>query len=247
MSAINATSTQLTVDSEYIAQSTAELAASSLAQANSVKEFEKVLSELTDLIKEDASNIHEANDTMILTKEYVEEGSKEMQNMIVAMKEINVSSDNISDIIKVIQDIAFQTNLLALNATVEAARAGQHGKGFAVVAEEVRNLAIKSQNAALETSNLIEISLGKVAEGSKIAQRTDKKFNSIVEETTKMRELITIFTESFDDQLDRLTPSINTSISELSNSIQESSLTNEEQAISAQKLANQVELFSSRF
>ena len=107
------------------------------------------------------------------------QGKTRMEEMVSAMTEITNSSQQISKIIKVIDDIAFQTNLLALNAAVEAARAGQHGKGFAVVAEEVRSLATRSAKVARESSTLIETSVKNVQSGSDLAEKASETFSLI--------------------------------------------------------------------
>ncbi len=127
--------------------------------------------------------------------------TSKMDDMLASMLDINKASSDISNIIKVIDEIAFQTNLLALNAAVESARAGVHGKGFAVVAEEVRNLAQRSQTAAKETTSLIETTVFKVNEGSKIANDTAQELKHMVSDVESISSVIDDVGITTDEQI----------------------------------------------
>ena len=123
------------------------------------------------MTRQNAVNTSQVAQLMTTVDQRVTDGNNTLGLMIVSMKQINASSDKISKIIKVIDEIAFQTNILALNAAVEAARAGQAGAGFAVVADEVRNLAQRSAQAAKDTASLIEESIATSCEGSAQLQK----------------------------------------------------------------------------
>ena len=127
---------------------------------------------------------------MASVEKHVKEGNKSIDLMVESMREVNVSSDKISKIIKVIDEIAFQTNILALNAAVEAARAGEAGMGFAVVADEVRNLSQRSAQAAHDTAVLIEEAIAKTNDGTAKTHQVAEVIQAITENAGKVKSLV---------------------------------------------------------
>ena len=145
---------------------------------------------MTGIVRQNAENAQRASTTVLAARDKAQEGGNVVGNAVRAMDEINSSSKKISEIINVINEIAFQTNLLALNASVEAARAGEEGRGFAVVASEVRNLAGRSANAAKEIGELIEDSVGKVEEGSRLVNESGRTLEQIVSAVANVTEIV---------------------------------------------------------
>ena len=233
---------QVSAGAKQISESSISLAEGATEQAESVERLNNVIKLISDQTAENAKGANEANNLAIETKENASKGSEQMNNMLVAMEDINLASNSISNIIKVIDDIAFQTNILALNAAVEAARAGEHGKGFAVVAEEVRNLAARSQQAARETTELIESSVQKVEEGSKIANHTAESLLNIVNQIEDISKLVDDCAKSSTEQ-EKSISEITESISQIASVTQNNTATSEESAAAAEELASQAEVF----
>jgi methyl-accepting chemotaxis protein len=181
---------QVASASAQVASSSQALAQGASEQAASLEETSASSEEITSMTRKNAENSATAATLMTDVDHRVIEGNRTLEEMVQSMQEITGSSDKISKIIKVIDEIAFQTNILALNAAVEAARAGEAGMGFAVVADEVRNLAQRSAQAAKDTAALIEESIGKSNEGSTRLQRVTDVIRAITESTVKVKTLV---------------------------------------------------------
>jgi methyl-accepting chemotaxis protein len=175
---------------QQISRGNDDLSQRTQEQASSLEETASSMEEMTSTVKQNAENASHANQLARGAREQAEKGGEVVAQTVVAMREINSSSKKISDIVSLIDEIAFQTNLLALNAAVEAARAGEQGRGFAVVATEVRNLAGRSANAAKEIKGLINDSADKVRTGSELVDQSGKALAEIVESVKKVTDIV---------------------------------------------------------
>jgi len=242
---INAASEQVASGSVQVSDSSMSLSQGATEQASSIEELTASIEEIASQTRQNATNADKAKEMATSAQGYAQQGNEQMADMLKSMAEINESSNNISKIIKVIDDIAFQTNILALNAAVEAARAGQHGKGFAVVAEEVRNLAAKSANAAKDTTAMIEGSIKKVEDGTKIANETADALNKIVDGVSQAAELVGEIANASGEQALGV-DQINQGITQISDVVQTTSATAEETAAASEELSGQAEMLKNQ-
>jgi methyl-accepting chemotaxis protein len=155
-----------------------------------LEETASSMEELTGTVKQNADNARQANTLAETASGVATRGGKVIEEVVDTMAQIHAASGKITDIISVIDGIAFQTNILALNAAVEAARAGEQGRGFAVVAGEVRNLAQRSAAAAKEIKGLIADSSGKVETGSRLVQEAGSTMTDIVQSVRRVADIL---------------------------------------------------------
>ena len=187
---INDVSTSISTGASEISEGNIDLSQRTEEQASSLEETASSMEELTSTVRQNSDNARQANQLAASSREQAEKGGVVIREAIDAMAAISDSSKKVTDIIGVIDEIAFQTNLLALNAAVEAARAGEQGRGFAVVASEVRNLAQRSASAAKEIKGLINDSGEKVKEGSMLVDESGRTLEEIVTSSKKVGDII---------------------------------------------------------
>jgi len=231
---------QIASGSGQVSDASQSLSQGATESASSLEEVSASMGIMSSQVRQSAENANQASGLSNASKEAAEKGNAQMQEMVASMSKINGAAQNISKIIKVIDEIAFQTNLLALNAAVEAARAGQHGKGFAVVAEEVRNLAARSARAAEETAELIEGSVALTDQGAEIADQTAAALGEIMGSTVQVADLLKEIAAASNEQAQGIAQ-VSEGIAQIDQVTQQNTASAEESAAAAEELSGQAE------
>ncbi len=238
ISTIGQSSNDVMTGSNQIAEGSKILADGTTRQAAAIEELSATINEITNKVQSSADNAAEADKISKESTGKIEYQNTEVEHMLKAMEEIKQRSDEIQNIIKSIDDIAFQTNVLALNAAVEAARAGEAGKGFAVVADEVRSLAAKSSEAAQQTGELITATIDAVDKGTDIAQNTAAIMKEVTELSERTSSYISDISVAAEEQADAITQ-VKIGIEQISTVVQQNSATAEETAAACTVLSEQ--------
>ena len=236
-------STSINTAAGEIASGNSDLSRRTEQQAANLEETAASMEELTSTVRQNAESARQANQLAQGAAGVASQGGEVVGKVVTTMRDIEQSSKKIADIISVIDGIAFQTNILALNAAVEAARAGEQGRGFAVVASEVRTLAQRSANAAKEIKGLIETSVDKVADGSKLVNQAGATMGEIVASVQRVTDIMSEISAASQEQIAGI-EQVNQTITQMDETTQQNAALVEEASAAARSMEEQAQALS---
>ncbi len=244
LTSVAAAADQVASAASQIASTSQAVAQGASEQARSLEETSSSLEEMSSMTKQNAQSATRADELSQAARGASDQGSAAMEKMVDSMDRIRGSAEGTAAIIKDINEIAFQTNLLALNAAVEAARAGAAGRGFAVVAEEVRNLALRSKEAAKKTESLINDSVQLSRQGETISRQVSGNLGEIVSSVNQVSEIIRTISSASVEQ-SRGVDQISKSVAQMDQVTQQNAASSEESSSAAEELSGQAQEMSS--
>lgn len=245
MAEINSVAEQVALGSEQVSAGAQSLAQSSTEQTSSIQELSDSIDHLTTDVNKNNENIRGAFTAMETTFEEINESSRNMSDMLGAMNAISEASEEIKNIVKTVDDIAFQTNVLAINAAIEAARAGESGKGFAVVAEEIQMLASRTAASTGDINALVENVMGTVENGRSISEKADGSLKNVASTSEVVKNSLSEISASSDKQSESI-ELINVGIKQIADAVQNNSATAEQSAAASEEMSSQAQILKDR-
>jgi len=238
IASIRATSESLAASTGQLSAGNEDLSIRTSDQASSLQSTAANMEQMTSIVRLSAENARQANHLALKARDVASSGGEIVHRAVSSMNEISTASKKISDIVSIIDDIAFQTNLLALNAAVEAARVGEQGRGFAVVASEVRSLAGRSSTAAKEIKSLVLDSVRKVEDGTTLVNMSGEKLEQIIEAVVEVADVVAQISTGAEEQSEGI-EHVNRSVMSLDEITQQNAALVEEAAAESNAMSAQ--------